>query len=153
MEEGLHRVVAEDLARFSCFAEFSPETGKTFVELRFVQVRERAGEILGVLLTGDEIQSPRKFMARFQITAREWETVLQVATGASNRVIAENLFITERTVKAHITHIFSKLNVSCRTELLALLREMRVLSGVASQLADRESVRRPLLSVPSESTP
>jgi DNA-binding CsgD family transcriptional regulator len=147
VEEGLERVLSEDLAKFSCLAGFAPGPEQTFVELHFALVRDREGEPLGVLLTGDEIQSPRKFMVRFQITPREWETILRMSTGATNRAIGEHLHISERTVKAHITSIFSKVGVSCRTELLAALREMRVLSGVASQAADFETPRRVLLSV------
>jgi len=50
------------------------------------------------------------------LTAREQEVLCLIAAGASNREIAEALFISERTVKNHITRILSQLNVRDRTQ-------------------------------------
>jgi two-component system, NarL family, nitrate/nitrite response regulator NarL len=58
--------------------------------------------------------APRR-LAR--LTRRERELVALVAAGASNKEIADRLSIAERTVKAHLTSIFSKLGVSSRLHL------------------------------------
>ncbi|HVB80494.1 MAG TPA: response regulator transcription factor [Candidatus Binataceae bacterium] len=52
-----------------------------------------------------------------QLTIRETEIVRQVATGLRNAEIAERLSITETTVKTHLNHIFSKLELRDRVEL------------------------------------
>lgn len=46
------------------------------------------------------------------LTPREVEILAPVARGASNRAIAEDLFISEKTVTSHLTHIFTKLGVT-----------------------------------------
>ena len=51
-----------------------------------------------------------------RLSERELEVLNLMAKGMSNKVIALELFIGERTVKAHITNIFQKLGVSDRTE-------------------------------------
>jgi DNA-binding NarL/FixJ family response regulator len=51
------------------------------------------------------------------LTSREVMVAEQVARGASNREIAEALEITERTVKAHLSAIFEKLEVRDRVQL------------------------------------
>jgi len=51
------------------------------------------------------------------LTSRELMVAEQVARGASNREIAEALEITERTVKAHLSAIFEKLEVRDRVQL------------------------------------
>ncbi|HXY16685.1 MAG TPA: response regulator transcription factor [Gaiellaceae bacterium] len=50
------------------------------------------------------------------LTERELEIVRAVARGSSNREIAQELWITEQTVKYHLTRIYRKLGVGNRTE-------------------------------------
>ncbi|MEP7193953.1 MAG: response regulator transcription factor [Actinomycetota bacterium] len=49
------------------------------------------------------------------LTAREREVVALVAVGLPNKSIARRLTISEKTVKTHLTHVFSVLGVSDRT--------------------------------------
>jgi non-specific serine/threonine protein kinase len=58
-----------------------------------------------------------------QLTAREQEIASLVAAGLSNRQIAEKLFISRRTVDAHLEHIFGKLGITSRVMLTIQLRE------------------------------
>lgn len=53
----------------------------------------------------------------FELTPRELEVVAAIAKGASNKVLAQRLSITEDTVKRHLTNIFDKTGVSTRLEL------------------------------------
>lgn len=50
------------------------------------------------------------------LTAREMEVLTLVAEGVGNKTIAKRLGISEHTVKFHVGSIFTKLNVSSRTE-------------------------------------
>lgn len=50
------------------------------------------------------------------LTKREVDVLRLLALGYSNRVIAEKLFISEKTVKNHLTSIFQKLGVEDRTQ-------------------------------------
>ena len=50
------------------------------------------------------------------LTEREMEVLLRLAKGRTNKAIAAELGISDRTVQGHIAHIFNKLNVSNRTE-------------------------------------
>ena len=61
------------------------------------------------------------------LSGRELEVLGQVATGASNREIAGALFISEPTVKSHLTRILRKLEASSRTHAVARARELRLL--------------------------
>jgi DNA-binding NarL/FixJ family response regulator len=55
-----------------------------------------------------------------KLTGREREVLALLAQGAANKEIARHLNITERTVKAHVTSIFTKLGVSSRAEAVAV---------------------------------
>jgi len=59
-----------------------------------------------------------------QLTPRERMVAIEVGKGASNKEIAETLEITERTVKAHISVIFSKLDVRDRVKLALLINKL-----------------------------
>ena len=61
------------------------------------------------------------------LSPRELEVLEQVATGASNRDIAAALFISEPTVKSHLTRILRKLQASSRTQAVARARELRLM--------------------------
>ncbi|MFK0257570.1 helix-turn-helix transcriptional regulator [Streptomyces sp. NPDC090445] len=51
-----------------------------------------------------------------ELTAREREVLSRLALCDTNRDIARNLYITERTAKAHLTRIMAKLGLGSRTE-------------------------------------
>lgn len=58
-----------------------------------------------------------------KLTEREVEVLRLLATGASNKEMARALFVTEATVKSHIAHIFTKLNVDSRSRAIHLAQE------------------------------
>ena len=64
-----------------------------------------------------------------QLTRREREVLELIAGGRSNKRIALELGISEKTVKAHVGHVLAKLGVSDRTQaaLLAVQRGFVVL--------------------------
>lgn len=55
------------------------------------------------------------------LTQREHEIATLVGNGESNKQIAQRLSITERTVKAHLTEIFRKLDVADRLKLALIV--------------------------------
>jgi DNA-binding NarL/FixJ family response regulator len=53
------------------------------------------------------------------LTARETEVLRLVAAGRTNRAIAADLFLSEKTVARHVSNIFGKLGVSSRSAATA----------------------------------
>jgi two-component system, NarL family, response regulator DegU len=51
-----------------------------------------------------------------ELSERETDVIQLIALGLSNKQISERLFLSEKTVKNHISRIFSKLNVTARTQ-------------------------------------
>ncbi|MEM9505849.1 MAG: response regulator transcription factor, partial [Cyanobacteria bacterium P01_E01_bin.43] len=54
------------------------------------------------------------------LTPRELEVLALIGQGASNREIAQALFLSEGTVKNHVTNILSRLNLRDRTQAALL---------------------------------
>jgi DNA-binding NarL/FixJ family response regulator len=59
-----------------------------------------------------------------KLTPREQEIVQLIATGANNEEIANQLYISPKTVKNHITSILSRLNLRNRTEIAILVTSL-----------------------------
>ena len=57
------------------------------------------------------------------LTGREAQIAALVASGLSNREIAERVTVSKRTVDAHVDHIFTKLRISSRIQLTNWLRD------------------------------
>lgn len=63
------------------------------------------------------------------LTTREREVVKLLAEGRSNRSIARELFVSERTVRNHLSHVFLKLGVRDRVQAVLLARDGRWTCG------------------------
>ncbi|QOK21702.1 response regulator transcription factor [Janibacter indicus] len=85
-------------------------------------IRAAAG---GTVLSPDLAQRVVARISRPQadLSAREVEILAAVARGLSNREIARSLVISEATVKTHLVHVFTKLDVDSRTAAVARARE------------------------------
>jgi DNA-binding CsgD family transcriptional regulator len=68
-----------------------------------------------------ELVVPRAFIDAFGLSRREGEIVEKVLQGKRDKVIAEELYISPRTVDTHLRNIFRKCEVSSRMELLRVV--------------------------------
>jgi len=76
---------------------------------------------LGVRAHGEDLSKRAAAGRLLYLTEREREIAALVGNGGTNKQIARQLDISERTVKAHLTGIFRKLGVADRLKLALLL--------------------------------
>ena len=88
------------------------------------------------LITGETKESnkdthtrPRFHYPTSPLTPRELEVLTLIRKGLSNKQIAEQLFLAERTIKFHITSILSKLLAGNRTEAINNAIQRGILNG------------------------
>jgi len=84
-------------------------------------------EILQQVLDFQQDQPTQETETENLLSEREHEVLQLVAEGARNKEIAYQLNITERTVKAHLSHIFQKLNVDSRAAAVAAAAKLGIL--------------------------
>lgn len=82
--------------------------------------RTLAPEVAAAL--AERVTRPRE-----ALSSREIELLQALASGASNRELAAQLFISEATVKTHLIHIYQKLGVDNRTAAVTVAREQRLI--------------------------
>lgn len=115
--------------RGCCRSDIKPEQLKAVVEA--VQQgelwirRSLSWRLLNelVLMTQEKNQIERAVSELLaNLTRREYEIATLVGNGESNKQIARRLAITERTVKAHLTEVFRKLDVADRLKLALIVK-------------------------------
>lgn len=62
------------------------------------------------------------------LTYREVEVLQMICKGLSNQAIAQTLFLSEKTVKNHLTNIFRKINVTDRTQAVLYAIKQKIVS-------------------------
>ena len=124
--------------------EFSmPEPMEEIVDRWLAPVRAKAGRAAGRLLAEGRKLSPEEAVGlvlanepddaappgpRPTLTRRETEVAALAAHGLTNRDIAARLFLSVRTVEAHVDHILTKLGFRSRTQLAAWAYEEGLLA-------------------------
>ena len=72
--------------------------------------------------TKPKIQTTKNNLKQF-LTKREFEILEFISKGSKNKEIAEKLYLSEITVKSHVSKILKKLNVSNRTQAVLLYKQ------------------------------
>ena len=111
------------------------ETGATGYLLKdtprkelFEAVRAAAqGKLLLAPTVAARLMERMRGPAEESLSSRELDVLKLVAKGASNKEIANQLYISEATVKSHLIHIYGKLNVADRTAAVTVALERGIL--------------------------
>tara|TARA_R110002049_G_scaffold102008_7_gene247338 strand:- start:110 stop:526 length:417 start_codon:yes stop_codon:yes gene_type:complete len=61
------------------------------------------------------------------ITKREYEVLLGISQGLSNKEIGEQLFVSESTIKTHVSNLLSKLDAKRRTQALQIAKNLKII--------------------------
>jgi len=61
------------------------------------------------------------------ISNREYEILVEISEGLSNKEIAEKLFVSESTVKTHVSNLYVKLDAKRRTQAIQRAKEMNLI--------------------------
>lgn len=61
------------------------------------------------------------------LSKREYEVLKEVALGLSNQEIAEKLFVSESTIKTHVSNLLVKLNAKRRTQAIQVSKDYNII--------------------------
>jgi ATP/maltotriose-dependent transcriptional regulator MalT len=109
----------------ACFETGDPDTG--LLELRTARWTFQRLKAIPDLTGIDSLMRTKKAGKSNPLSPREQEVLRHIANGKTNKSIAEDLFISERTVERHVSNIFNKLNVSSRSEATAYAYQHRLI--------------------------
>jgi DNA-binding NarL/FixJ family response regulator len=66
-------------------------------------------------------------ISKLKISKREYEVLKLINLGHSNQEISQNLFISESTVKSHVSSLFGKLGAKRRTQAIKKAKELEII--------------------------
>ncbi|OUR93958.1 helix-turn-helix transcriptional regulator [Flavobacteriales bacterium 34_180_T64] len=69
----------------------------------------------------------QKKIQELEITTREYEVLEGIASGFSNKEIAEKLFLSESTIKTYVSNLLVKLNAKRRTQALQIAKSLQII--------------------------
>ena len=61
------------------------------------------------------------------LSKREYEVLIEMASGYSNKEIATHLFVSESTIKTHVSNVFLKLDAKRRTQAIQKAKDLHIL--------------------------
>ncbi len=73
-------------------------------------------------------QIDAKKVKELGLSKREFEVLQEISIGLSNKEVAEKLFVSESTVKTHVSNIFVKLDARRRTEAVIKAKELQIIN-------------------------
>ena len=68
-----------------------------------------------------------KKIEELEISKREYEVLQSISDGLSNKEIAEKLFLSESTIKTHVSSLLVKLNAKRRTQALQIAKSLQII--------------------------
>ena len=68
-----------------------------------------------------------KKIEQLEISSREYEVLEAIALGLSNKEIADKLFLSESTIKTHVSNLLVKLNAKRRTQALRIAKSQNII--------------------------
>jgi len=77
------------------------------------------------LLPSEEINHQK--IKDLEITSREYEVLQAISEGLSNKEIANKLFLSESTIKTHVSNLLVKLNAKRRTQAVQIAKDFQII--------------------------
>ncbi len=91
--------------------------------------------VVGVYLNKKSLQKERlpegtidtERIEALDLSKREYEVLKEISLGLSNKEIADKLFLSESTIKTHVSNLLTKLNAKRRTQAIQIAKDLQIL--------------------------
>ncbi len=124
------------VALFTIFkiSKYSILFGKTSLEL-IIAIIAVVFFIIGIYINKKSLHQSKKKTTEIdaqkidelEISKREYEVLKGISLGLSNKEIADKLFISESTIKTHVSNLLLKLDAKRRTQAIQIAKDYNIL--------------------------
>lgn len=77
--------------------------------------------------SSESIEIDTSKIKQLEITNREYEVLKYISEGLSNKEIGDKLFVSESTIKTHVSSILVKLNAKRRTQAIKIAKQLKII--------------------------
>ncbi|MBV1888245.1 MAG: response regulator transcription factor [Urechidicola sp.] len=119
-------IILFQISKYSVlFGNWSIELVTTIVAVIFL--------VVGIYVNKKSLHKPKptqidlKKIEALEISKREYEVLKEISNGLSNKEIAEKLFVSESTIKTHVSNLLLKLNAKRRTQAIQIAKEIYII--------------------------
>ncbi len=77
--------------------------------------------------SSETIEIDTSKIKQLEITNREYEVLKFISEGLSNKEIGDKLFVSESTIKTHVSSILVKLNAKRRTQAVKIAKQLKII--------------------------
>ncbi len=77
--------------------------------------------------TSNSTEVDENKIKELEITTREYEVLQYISDGLSNKEIGEKLFLSESTIKTHVSNLLVKLNAKRRTQAVQIAKSLNII--------------------------
>lgn len=99
-----------------------------FINRKLFKLKPKFVEKEIYLKTAQPFEADASQISKLGLSKREYEILQLIAEGLSNQQIAGKLFVSENTVKKHISNLFIKMDVERRTEAIKKAKGLKILA-------------------------
>lgn len=88
----------------------------------------KENELVKEVIINGNTNLDKKKINDIGLSKREYEVLVLISEGMSNKEIAEKIFLSESTVKTHVSNIFVKLDAKRRTDAIRIAKEQNIIN-------------------------
>jgi PAS domain S-box-containing protein len=100
------------------------------MKTRMSRIKDRFGDFAGFMVIASEVKEIGHFQDYFKISNREMDVIELIIFGCTYRDVASKLNITEKTVESHLAHIYNKLGINNKIELIRVASEFNITTAL-----------------------
>lgn len=107
--------------------DISLEIALGIIAVVFFFVGLRIKKLNSPVTLSNHLEIDKARIKSLEITPREYEVLLAISEGLSNKEIAERLYLSESTIKTHVSNLLIKLGAKRRTQALQVAKKEKII--------------------------
>ncbi len=126
LKSRINDIIEKRIGNFSLNINYKKDNEYIITKSYFSEIKDRFGDLTGFLVISTEIKEVKQFQKYFKITNKELEIIELIISGFTYKDTSSKLNVTEKTIEAHLTNIYNKLNINNKIDLIRISGDFNI---------------------------